>query len=303
MSHDLAWGLSSRDHANMTDPWDQPWGIAPSSKKVLSQQSRDRAKKCCRVIEQKAIEQKAIEQKSAIERSSKKTLLSYLSVSLMNKHNAKKKVKLKTSEQNEAHRLLKHILIILEIVDCAFFEVCKTRGLPRTTVLYIYDKTCKALLLDRDCFFCSITRKCFCSIAITRSRLLESVFAPRRFCSITITRSRSLESVFARKRFCSIAIARKYFCSKAFLLESDCSKAIARKRLLESIFARRHFCSIAICSSKALLLRSRLLESVFARSRLLESDCSIATQKRFDFARSKSINSYRSGGNCDIDEW
>ena len=33
----------------------------------------------------------------------------------------KKKVKLKTSEQNEAHRLLKHILIILEIVDCAFF--------------------------------------------------------------------------------------------------------------------------------------------------------------------------------------
>ena len=78
--------------------------------------SSDRAKKCCR-----AIEQKAIEQKSAIERSSKKTLLSYLSVSLMNKHNAKKKVKLKTSEQNEAHRLLKHILIILEIVDCAFF--------------------------------------------------------------------------------------------------------------------------------------------------------------------------------------
>jgi hypothetical protein len=34
---------------------------------------------------------------------------------------SKKKVKLKTSEQNEAHRLLKHILIILEIVDCAFF--------------------------------------------------------------------------------------------------------------------------------------------------------------------------------------
>ena len=90
--------------------------IERSSKKVLSQQSRDRAKKCCR-----AIEQKAIEQKSAIERSSKKTLLSYLSVSLMNKHTAKKKVKLKTSEQNEAHRLLKHILIILEIVDCAFF--------------------------------------------------------------------------------------------------------------------------------------------------------------------------------------
>ena len=135
---------------------------------MLSQQSRDRAKKCCR-----AIEQKAIEQKSAIERSSKKTLLSYLSVSLMNKHNAKKKVKLKTSEQNEAHRLLKHILIILEIVDCAFFEVCKTRGLPRTTVLYIYDKTCKALLLDRDCFFCSIARKCFCSIAIARKGLLD----------------------------------------------------------------------------------------------------------------------------------
>ena len=34
---------------------------------------------------------------------------------------SKKKVKLKTSEQNEAHRLLKLILIILEIVDCAFF--------------------------------------------------------------------------------------------------------------------------------------------------------------------------------------
>ena len=72
----------------------------------------------------KKVLSRAIEQKSAyraIERSSKKTLLSYLSVSLMNKHTAKKKVKLKTSEQNEAHRLLKHILIILEIVDCAFF--------------------------------------------------------------------------------------------------------------------------------------------------------------------------------------
>ena len=78
--------------------------IERSSKKVLSSDraKSDRAKKCYR-------------------RSSKKTLLSYLSVSLMNKHNAKKKVKLKTSEQNEAHRLLKHILIILEIVDCAFF--------------------------------------------------------------------------------------------------------------------------------------------------------------------------------------
>jgi hypothetical protein len=178
----------------------------------------------------KVLSQKAIEQKSAIERSSKKTLLSYLSVSLMNKHNAKKKVKLKTSEQNEAHRLLKHILIILEIVDCAFFEVCKTRGLPRTTVLYIYDKTCKALLLDRDCFFCSIARKCFCSIAITRSRLLESIFARRRFCSKAIARKRLLEGVFARKRLLESD------CSKAFLLESDCSKAIARKYFCSKAF-------------------------------------------------------------------
>ena len=101
---------------------DRPLGPAIGNRAIeqkrafASQQSRDRAKKCCR-----AIEQKAIEQKSAIKRSSKKTLLSYLSVSLMNKNNTKKKVKLKTSEQNEAHRLLKHILIILEIVDCAFF--------------------------------------------------------------------------------------------------------------------------------------------------------------------------------------
>jgi hypothetical protein len=57
----------------MTDPWDQPWGIAPSSKKVLSQQSSDRAKKCFR-------SNRAIEQKSAfaaIARSSKKVLSSY----------------------------------------------------------------------------------------------------------------------------------------------------------------------------------------------------------------------------------
>ena len=85
--------------------------------------SSDQAKKCCRAIaverQKSGVERSS--KKVLIERSSKKTLLSYLSVSLMNKHNAKKKVKLKTSEQNEAHRLLKHILIILEIVDCAFF--------------------------------------------------------------------------------------------------------------------------------------------------------------------------------------
>ena len=139
----------------------------------------------------------------------------------------------------------------------------------------------RSRLLDRDC---------------SKVFLLEGVFARKRLLESDCSKVFLLEGVFARKRllesYCSKAIARKYFCSKAFLLDRDCSKALLlRSRLLESVFAR----------SKA-IARKRLLDrDCFLCS--IEGDCSKAIRFCSRSDCSKGIYSYRSGGNCDIDEW